>query len=777
MKWCQQYTKAFHDEAAFRPTNNTLFRNSSDYDRFRRYGRGEQSEDQYKERMSLKKEKGKFNASYRNLDYGILKIAPKMRNVLTNKVFNQPYKINVKPIDAASMNERRQYKAKLLEFTVNQDHIKQFEMLSKLGLERPVPPGEIPPNSPQQVDAYIDLHPKTAMAMETKDYLTWCLYSNKWEQQSKEVINDIVDTSVGGFKLWVDNHGMVRIRRCVPERVITNLCINPDFRDLIRVGEYYEMTVSELRRITGGSFGEDVYKEIANKVAGDGLKYKDNVASYWNANTYSYAYDHEKITVLDSAWFSDDYETFVEESNGSGNRRMFKKDFNYVPYLGDKTVNEGKGMTDTDFNTKFKGQKQIFRKMDKNVYQCSWIVGTEYSFNFGLMKHMPKSVSKLSQAELPYVFQSTDFISTIGTVEEVLDMIQLNWLQFQSHVASSKPDGIMIERKALGRLNKKKKLDWKELLAMYSEMGSIVFDGYDNNGQPLPWMPIKELKNGLSAAANDHFQMVLQLIDLLRTMLGINVLTEGETPPERLGKAVAQLSFTATDNALSHLNAAYSGLYERVCRIAMYMMQSSIDQIDENTFSEALGLESYRFFNLNKDIGLREMGIVIEEGPDDYMKERMAAVVDGAIAAGEIDPEDGIYILLEDNIYRALEMLKKKRMEREQRKNAAQEQVVRAQGEEQQKTAQIQAQGQQESEAALAQREQQRLIFDSQIRQRESQESFVREVILKKLDKDIELEIGEREFVQTMAIEVAKGKMKIQSDVLKAKAKPKPATK
>lgn len=769
--WNKQYSEAFHQEAGFLPTENALVRANKNYKRYRAYGRGEQSQAQYKELMGLKREKGdSINGSFRNLNFEILKVAPKIRNVVINKIVNQPLRMKARPIDPKSLSERRKYKSKLLEFIVNKEQIEQFERLSKLGLERPVPAGEVPPANITEIDPYVDMNPKDVTSMEVLDFLSLCYADCDWNQLGREIAGDIVDLGVGGTRQFIDVNNKIKFRRVIPENAITNKCIYPDFRDLIRFGEYIQMTVSELKRVTKGKWGEEAYKDIANKVAGN-QKYTGEASKFFDNNSYTYAYDHENVTVLECMWYSTDTEVHVEYQNEVGNRRVKQKEFNYTPFLGDKAVNEGKGMSDDDFNKLNEGKKRIYRTEVRNVYQCSWVVDTDFVYNEGLMKNMLRSAGNWQETVMPVTLVTTDFMSTMGVIEQPLDQVQLNYLQFQSHVSASKPPGIAIEKHALARVAKGKAAwDPKKDLEMYAESGNFVYDGYDQHDQPLNAKPFQELANGLSPGAQLHFDLMLQWIEVIRQLLGINVMTEGQTPPERLGKTVAQLSFGASDNALSHLTAAYKSIYERTGKNLFHLLQNNVQRMNPDQISESLGSESYKYFSLNQDLGLLDMGIILEEGPDDKVREKITGILNLMVENGQIPGEDAIMIEMLENPYRQILLIRKHRLEREAAKAAEQERLVRAQGEENTRTGQaIEAEKQKSLEIEHGQAMQ---VMEAQAinAAREKEKDFTYEMILKKLENKESMAEHEKDLMNDVLMTIIKGEM----DIKKEKSKPKP---
>ncbi|MEJ7644297.1 MAG: hypothetical protein WKF87_06860 [Chryseolinea sp.] len=742
-KYCKQYAEAFHTEAGHAPTSQALTRDNKTYLRMRQYARGEQSQLQYKELMGLKKAAGADpNTSYRNLNFEILKVAPKIRNVVVNKVINQPLNMSARAIDPQSLSEVRTYKSKLLEFIVNKDQIEQFERLTKIGLERPVAEGEMPPASVGEIDPYVEMNPKDRTTLEVLDFIEQNFSENDWDQLKKEIAGDLVDLGVGGTRQFIDVDNKIKFRRIFPENCVVNKCIYPDFRDMIRFGEYIELTVSELKRKSRNKWDEATYKDIASKIAGEGGKYSGVYSSYLESNGYSYSYDHEKVKVFEILWKSTDSDVHIEYTNEAGNRRVKPEAHNYLPFRGDKSVNGGRGMTDVQYAEFNGGKKKILRTERNNIYQCTWIVGTDYIYDNGQLKNSLVPTTDWQESVMPVTLISTDFLSTMSLIEQPLDQVQLNYLQFQSHVAGSRPPGLAIEKNALARLGKGgqggKKWDPKENLEMFAETGSFLYDGSDEHGNPLNMYPFKELANGLSPGAQQHFELMLQFIEVIRNLIGLNAMSEGQTPPERLGKTVAQLSFGATDNALSHITAAFKSIYERTARNVFYLLQANIQRMDPKQMGESLGSESHKYFMLNRDLPLRDMGIILEEGPDEAVREKVSGVLQMMVEQGQIPGEDAIRIEMQRNPHRQIQMLRKHRMEREEKATADQQAMIAQQGEQNTQTALSLEQEKQKALQADFEMRMQEKQMDAELKQAELDAQRAHEIMLMQLNAQVD---------------------------------------
>lgn len=680
------------------------------------------------------------------------------------------------------MNQRRGILAQINAYSANYQHMQEFEQKANVQLDRPVP-DEMLGMSPSEIDIEMQMNPHDLASLEIKDYLTASLGLNDWNMKADNICGDLSDLGLGVAHVYIDEVGVIKVDRWLPERVVANRCVEKDFSDMVRVGVFQEITVAELKVRTKGKIGtkgEEDYRQIASKIAEGGAnKYRSDGGLY-DDTRYSYKYDHEKVTVFTCYWYSVDSYTYKTFENEAGNKRTKKMDYGYVPFKGDPNVNAGQGMTDEQFNTMNNGAEMIYRNEIRNVYKCSWVVDTDYVYEFGLMTNMPRYAKSLAETKLPVIIYSLDFMSPIGNVENALDMFQLEWLQFQAHTAASKPPGIMIERNALIKAGSKpgqggKSTDWKKLLQLYSETGSIVFDGYDIHGAPLPWFPVQEIRNGLSPGALEHFNMMISILDLIRSMLAINDLVAGDNPQERLGKGVAQLSFGAADLNISHMHRAFKSIYERVCKMIVDLIPDAFDRGVLPGFVEMLGMESLQFFNLTRDLNLRDMGIIIEEGPDDIVKERISQAILIAIDRQELDPEDAVYVELEDNPYRAIQILKRKRKEKLRMAQEMSAQNVQQQSQaiqQEQATSSKLAIQQRKSEAEIE--EDQILLQDGLERQR-AKEEFLQEMLLEKMRNKHELTAQEKAFMHDKALAILNERTVLRKQRL-ANQKPKPRT-
>jgi len=662
-QWCMEYVRAMHWE--YRGgTGPALFRNvANKYKEWRDYARGQQEIDQYKEMLGPKKKRnrGKQDTSWKNLDWSVLPIAPKFVQILQGMILAEPRIVKVRAIDSESLESERLYENNMSEWVTNRDWIQKLQQTHpSMQMDSPVDQDDPEPQNLGEVPLYKDLFYKDRAAMELKDTLDVAFEVNNMEHLRKEIVEDIIEVGVGGTRTLIDSNGFFKIRRVVPERIIINQCKFQDFRDKVRIGEYIEMTISELKQLAGNQFTEKEYKEMANmggknKTFGQGAFTTD-----YYEETYTYPYDHEKITILDAEWFSDDERTTKISKDRFGNPQRERVSRDFLP----------KGVSDDMYKEEHKGERYIVRRKIKNRYRAMWVVDTDFIFNFGLATDMARQAGSLADTELSYQLYTTNFDSIMRRIIPALDQIQINWLQFQNHVARSRPAGLSIEMSALENLSMgkgKERMTPKEALRLYFDTGILVWRMKQWSGASAQWRPVDELNNGLNDAAAQHFQNIIGLIDILRNILGLNQVQDASTPNPDIGKFVTETASQATAHALTYIYHAEKEIYERTAKAGALLLPDIIKRGKSKGLIEALGTKTFNFFQTNMDLTHYEFSLKIETGPTQDQQVRMAQYIQASLEKQEISTETAVMLENEQNPYKQVALLRHhKRLRREE---------------------------------------------------------------------------------------------------------------
>lgn len=745
-KYILEYIKAFHDEN--RQGHGTkMFRNAaSNYQNWRDLARGKQSVDRYKPQLGVRK--GRQRKSFKSLDWSILPIAPKFVNLLVGKIMNRNLNLSVKTIDKHAKSEQQEFKNKLKVHLALQKELKAIEQATGQKIPMPVEEGMPMPANQNEIDAYVDMFFRDELAMEFHDILQKSLELSDNKQIEKEVVEELIEVGVAAIRSYIDSNGMIRHRRCVPERIITNNVKFEDFRDLTRVGEYIELTIAELKTMAGNQFTEEEYKKIAENATNKSYGNSAYISSYYDKHQ-QFPYDRDRVMVLDAEWFSADRYVYQVKPNRFGNQTVFNKNRQWWDNLK---------ITPEQYSEQNPGRKVMFEDIS-NVYIGMWIVDTDFVFNAGLKTDMSRAVNNVADTMLGYTMYTTKFDSIIRMIEPILHNIQINWLQYQNHVARSRPSGLEIEMSAMEgiTLGQGQKMSPKEALQLYMDTGILVWRRKNWSAAGNQWRPIQELQNGISDAADKHLIFITQGLDLLRSILGVNEATDSSTPNPELGKAVAQLAAEGTNNALYYLWHGHKKMLKGMALQTAMQIPAMINKAKRGMnkgIMNIFGEETINFFSNHNDLNLREMGIEIHEGIDREKKERIAMYVQRALDKQELLPEDALEIEEENNLHRAAYMLRVKSQQRARQREEEQMRMYEAEMKKNQQSAVAAAEAKKmeimaESEAKLMLEE--RL---SQLRMQEEAEKVRLQIILKKLESNQQLtELEEQRVTDLMKVD------------------------
>lgn len=675
--WHLQYSKAFHKE--YNNSVGKLMRWMSDeYAEWRLYAAGKQDPDQYKERLGTKKRKGKNDRTWRNLDWSILPIFPRFLTVIKERLLKQHREIMLQAIDQTSISKERKRKAEMLDFIANRDFYEEASRATGVPLKSPFEPGEPIPENSSEVDIHVQMYPKNKYIMYMKDQIELAFEYNNWKQKEEDIMDDLLKIGLSGTRVWLDINGAIKISRVIGDKMISNVIQEKDFSDQIRIGYYEQVTISQLRsQVKKGTFSEEDYCVIANS-AQRGTKYDIiNNAQYMELHN-CYPYDHERITILREEWFSADDLAYVVTKNNKGNTTIQKRD--NPGWLGEKTDQEYKEFYKLTKNE----EREIIRDGINRTYECSWIVDTDFVFNYGPVTNMIRNVGTLKDVESSFSMYAMDVSgdSLVRQCMPILDNIQINWLQYQHHLAKSKPNGLAIEKRALGAvdLGNGHKLSSGQVLQMYAETGSYIYTGTDANGRPYPYKPIEELLGGISPAAQGHLNFILQDIDMLRAILGLNEQTDASTPNPEIGKGVSEMANLNTNNALGTIYHAFLSIYERTAK-KICMLVPEAAKIPNKGRLEALGYDNAAYVNANRDIPFLELGIKVYTGASDELKAKLTMHLNASLKVngGVLLPEDAYVVENEQNIQRAYLILAQKRRLREKEEQERQKDLMKTQ--------------------------------------------------------------------------------------------------
>ncbi len=697
----------------------------------RAYARAEQPVEKYKPILGFSDKKDRndplANLQLRVLAWENLGIMPKFINVLTGNLMTGDNSVAVRAIDKRAVIARKQKRWSLQQHVMNAAFYEQISAQTGIPFEGAVQEDVAPmPETMGEVDMYMDRFYKEDYCLAAQDMLKQVGEQNNYNQKLAGVIDDLLTVGWGATRVY-RVQDTIRVRQCDTDRMVMSSTTKDACDDIKYIGEYWDLTIGQLKEIAGSQFTEDQYKEIAALAMGNANYWNGvNVSEYYS-NNMCYPWDSTKITILDLTWFSPNYRTTQVDKNKYGNVGLMQKDESWYRKL------EKKGVTKEVYNENNKGKSELIRYSMDDQYQACWIKGTKYVFNYGKSKDMIRSKSDAGKVIGPYTVYKVKK-PLVELLIPVIDNIQINWLQYQHHAAKSRPSGMDIEFSALQDISVAgaggAALKPKDVLQIYFETGILLWRRKDASGYNNNWRPIQELQNGLNPAFSQHFQACLNGVNLLRDIAGLNEMTDASTPNSEMGKAVATMAVAGTDDAIKSLRFAVDqinlGTNDKILRHVTGMAQTGMAP----SYIEALGMEKLEVFKLLDDLSIHDLGCYLEKGPSEEEKQWINAYAQEGVKNGSLYPEEAMEVMTESNRYRKVQLLK---MYREQKKR----EMARQSQMEQQQNAQVQiasAQSKAQSDAQLAQQdymmELQKMQAQFQMEDMKGQRQLERDVFL-----------------------------------------------
>ena len=702
-EWILQYCKAAYGDYTS-VNRGSFFNNRNAYYRLKEYAQGNQSINKYKRVMGVD---GDSDETWLAIDWSILPILPKYRRIALGKLNKIDYNITAQAIDPVAVEEKEDYfanvKAKLMmKETLVQQGMPNLAQNPKLAL------GPQDPKTPDEIALMENYTYKHAMSIEMEQAIRLVFEQNDVSEIRKRLKEDLFDFGVAAVKEFIDPaNNQVRMRRVNPSNVIISHCSKNDFSDASHVGEIYEMTIQDLKRMAGNQFSEEEYQDIAGKV----LNQYGNPRAYPANTPHFQGYDKFKVQVLDIEIMSVDDIVFESRIDRRGNK-VFAR---------------------AKYQDRNKRKQKYKRTSYKVVYRGKWIIGTDYIFNFGKLNDQKRKKNQMTETSFSYHLYAPDMhnMKCLGILEQcvtIADSIQIAHYRLQNVINSARPKGIMIELGALEDValgSGGADMTPMQILDLYNQTGTLVYRRNDLSGRPTNYRPIEELENGIGRDASAYYQIIQQQIQMLQQITGLNQFTDGSTPPERALNQTAQLAAQATNNSLSYIIDGDRHLLESVAKSVVIRVQDLASGGNLKGYVSSLGQESVNFFKASAKLSVHDFGIIIEDRPDDEGRARLMQLVQASLGQGALNMEDAALIEDTPSLRVAQQILafrmrmrkkeeEQKAMQQQQTNSQMQQQA--AQAAEQAKQQTIQLEHQQKMELAAAQFEADKQLLEMKLR-------------------------------------------------------------
>ena len=692
-----RYAKAIEDQWGDVNQKGSVYgRRNQIFQRNRDYANGVQDTTIYK-RLLTNLDPNAGDGSLLNIDYTPVPILPKFVRVVVNNVLSKKLYPNLEANDSFSLSVKDEEKNRLMNQVALRDKLMQLkEMTGGMILDKD--PEQLPETT-EEAEIFLGSNSKTdaeiAAQVATDITLSW----NKFDESTfRRCVNDLVILGMAVVKRRNDpNYGIVE-EYVDPIKFIYSNTDDPNMDELVYAGHIRNISVSELIRQSGGEISENQIKKIMKTARPRG---NNNNDAYQNRNRPD-RYDEYTVEVLDFEFKCLEKLHFEEKQNRHGNTGFFYKGHDYKKKEG--------GVFE-----------RIPHHMDTMmVYEGSYVMGTEYIYNYGPKPNVPKNIHDLSRCTLSYSTVATNLSanmpkSLVDSCTGFADMLQLTHLKIQQAIAKAKPDGLVIDIEGLEnvQLGKGGELQPLELHDIYEQTGVFYYRSKNPEGG-FQNPPVREIGNSIRNI-NELIGLYNHYLRMIRDTTGINEVVDASSPKADSLVGVQQQAVAASNNATYDITHSALVLYRKVCTDVVKSLQIlPPDSVVFKAYENAIGKEKMGVLASFRQLPMYNFGVIVTKDMDDKERAYMEQNIQIALSQKEIDLEDAMAIREMRDVDQAERLLIVRRKARMKRMQEQAMQNSQMQSQQAQQAAQVAAQAKQQEMQMQSQIDAQKIQLEAQ---------------------------------------------------------------
>lgn len=617
-----------------------------EFHKLKLYARGEQPVQKYKNELAID-----GDLSYLNLDWTPVPIIPKFVDIVVNGMSDRLFKVKAYSQDALSQSKRSKYQDMIEGQMVSKDLLSIIQ--DKTGVNPfYMDPDELPSND-EEMSLYMQLNYKPAIEIAEEEAINTILDENKYLDIRKRVDYDLSVLGIGVMKHEFLRGAGITVSYVDPANIVYSYTEDPYFRDCFYWGEIKTLPMTELLKIDPSLTNEDL-KEIS--------KYSQSWYDYYNVAQF-----------YENSMFYRDTATLLYFNYKSTKKIVYKK--KYLDNGGVKYIEK-----DDSFNPPVDMMEEgRFERVEKTIdvwYDGVMVMGTNIMLKWELSKNMVRPKSSSQHALPNYVACAPRMYK--GNIESLVrrmipfaDLIQITHLKLQQVIARTVPDGVFIDADGLNEvdLGTGAAYNPEDALKLYFQTGSVIGRSYTQDGDfNNARIPIQELNSNSGAS---KAQMLIynynHYMDMLRTVTGLNEARDASNPDPNSLVGLQKLAALNSNTATRHILDAGLNIVKSLAEALTYRVADVLEYSDfKDDFVNKIGKYNVSILNEIKDLYIYDFGIFIEISPDEEQKAQLESNIQMALSKGDINLEDAIDIREIKNIKLANQLLKMKRIKKEE---------------------------------------------------------------------------------------------------------------
>lgn len=632
-----------------------------DFHRLRLYARGEQSVAKYKTELAVD-----GDLSYLNLDWTPVPILPKFVDIVVNGMSDRLFKVKAYAEDAISQENRSKFQEMI-----------QGQMVAKPILETiqkntgmnpfTMEPDDLPEND-EELSLYMNLNYKPAIEIAEETAIDTLFSENKYADLRKRFDYDLTVLGIGVAKHEFLPGAGVKVSYVDPANVVYSYTEDPHFKDCFYWGEIKTVPIVELSKIDQSLTNEDLEKIS---------QYSQSWYDYYNTAQF---YENDIFYKDTATLMYFNYKTtkkivYKKKVYDNGGSKMIEKDDQFNPPT--EMMDEGN-----------------FEKVEKTIdvwYEGVMVMGTNILLKWEMAENMVRPKSASQHAIPNYVAVAPRMYK--GAIESLVrrmipfaDLIQMTHLKLQQVISRVVPDGVYIDADGLNEvdLGTGSAYNPEDALRLYFQTGSVIGRSYTQDGDYNQGkVPIQQLTSNSGASKT---QMLIgnynHYLGMIRAVTGLNEARDGSTPDPNSLVGVQKLAALNSNTATRHILDGSLYMYKTLAEALTYRVSDILEYADfKDEFVNQIGKYNVSILNEINSLYIYDFGVFIEVSPDEEEKAQLEQNIQMALSKGDINLEDAIDIREIRNLKLANQLLKVKRIKKQERdeKMAMQKQAMTAQ--------------------------------------------------------------------------------------------------
>ena len=543
---------------------------------------------------------------------------------------------------------------------------------------------------------------KPSIEIAEEEAINTLLSENRYYEIQKQLYYDQTVLGVSMCKNSFKPGAGIAIEYVDPANVVYSYTEDPHFQDCFYWGEIKTLPITELKKIDTSLTRQDM--DEISKYSQSWYDY-NNTAQYYNNSLFS----KDSATVLFFNYKTTHTFTYKKKVNSSGAEKVIEKEDTFDP-------------------TQEMQEEGNFKKVSKTIdvwYEGVMVMGTNILLKWQMAENMarPQSASQEVYPEYiacaPRMYKGV-FESLTRRMITFADLIQITHLKLQQVISRVVPDGVFIDADGLNEvdLGTGQAYNPEDALRMFFQTGSVIGRSYTQDGDyNQAKVPIQQLNSNsgqgkiqsLVGSYNHYMQM-------LRDVTGLNEARDGSTPDSYSLVGLQKLAALSSNTATRHILDAGLQMSQRLCTALSSRIADVIEYSEfKEEFINQIGKFNVGLLEEISKLYLSDFGIFIEIEPDEEERKMLEQNIQMALQRDSINLEDAIDIREIRNLKLANQILKLKRIAKQDRvqkeKAAAAQQQAQINQQSQQMAAQAKMQQFQMENQAAVQLEQAKAEF------------------------------------------------------------------